>query len=396
MAVALYFFINGPSILSPLENEGIDTLLYWSLPLLLLILLAMMGLALLAAGIGRLLHERPRFVSLFCLLVFADVPWLLMTGFIWWARQNWMAYRISQVLNLIVLWWTTTLLYQGLRLSYRLSWWKAGLVALPGLLFTWSWTLWFVFGTPPAMKAALPWERAEGQKVTIYYPTDKSPEEVAEIVRGCDRILEPIYRKLEVEPLPFKVDLFLFPDDRVHRWVVGGEDPEGTAYAHDRAISTVYDVWPLIHCTVAHELTHVVIEQQIARDLPSFLNEGLATYVQFSVARSAYELEGETPPRRRTQIPLRTLVRGTVFWDREQAVEMGGHGRAHYDHAAAFVQYLIERYGLDRMKQLCQEWAQATRPVFFPEDESPSFVRIFEKVYGLPLNEVEDRWRKGK
>jgi hypothetical protein len=375
---------------------GDDGLLFTLLMPFLLIVYLTMALAM--AGTARLMKKKLRLRSLFCLLVLADVPALVASPLNFWTDQHYLAHRLGQVLAVALLGWSTALLLLGLRSGYALSRGSALLVAMPAVLFTWPLTYWSEFVAPPPMPAAHPWQRVEGSRVVVYAPRGTSLKEIEEIARGCDETLVRIYQLLKVEGLSFRVGVYLFPDDKLHRRIVDDSETEGSAYFHGRDVSMVYEPWKLLNSTMAHELGHVVVEHRIARNLRSFLGEGLATYIKYADAEEpdldVLQREGETP--------LRDLVRSEVFWDVATSAAGGEDLEAYYLDvryldAGSFVQHMIERHGLAKMKRLCREWSRRTGPWWcFWTDESEAFSAAVLDVYGVSVDAIAAEWEEAE
>jgi hypothetical protein len=350
-------------------------------------------MALAMMGMARLLRKKLRFRSLFCLLVLTDVPGLLALPLSYWTDQYYLADRLGQVLAVALLGWGTGLLFVGLRSGYALSRGGALFVALPVVLFTGALTYWSEFVAPPPMPAAHPWQRVEGRRVVLYAPRGKSLREIEEIARGSDETLVRIYQLLEVEALPFKVGVYLFPDGKLHRRIVDYADAEGTAYSHGRDVSMVYEPWELLNSTMAHELGHVVVEHRIARNLRPFLGEGLATYVEYAEAEES-DLD---VLRREGKTPLRDLVQSEVFWGDRTSAAGGEELWAHYLDAGSFMRHMIERHGLTKMKRLCREWSRRTGPWWcFWTDESGAFAVAVQDVYGVSVDAIAAEWGKAE
>jgi hypothetical protein len=350
-------------------------------------------LALLTDLLGRLLRGPGGFERTFCVLVWASVPQLLSVVAFPWANQRWGTLHLWQGFDLVLSVWATVLLLVGLRVSYGFARWKTLLTALPAMGIFWALSLWAWVGvsfSPEAsspwqgtLKAAYPWQQAEGQRVIVFYPRGKSQGEIAKTVQGCDWALEQVCRVLEVQPPSFKVGVFWFPDENLLRRVVR-DTIDSPAYAHDREISTAYATWQQMRVAVVHELAHVVIRNRIAggMDPCALLGEGMASFVQNAVPETAWRNVGGALPRLTTSIPLHTLARDEVF--RELA------GSDTYAHACAFVRYLINRYGLAKVKQLCRETARGS----WQGDTAEHFASAVRKVLGPSLAQLEQEWRQ--
>ncbi|MBI3621354.1 MAG: tetratricopeptide repeat protein [Nitrospirae bacterium] len=129
-----------------------------------------------------------------------------------------------------------------------------------------------------------------------------------------------------------------------------------------------------------HEYTHVIVHELSENRAPTWLNEGLAVYFeglssgnlpasQDAASRSL----ARVPPA--ALIPLTALHGSFLEFSSEQAATA-------YAESFSATQYLINRYGLPRVKELLQQLS-ASRP----------FDRAFETVFFLPYPEFQRLWQ---
>ena len=129
-----------------------------------------------------------------------------------------------------------------------------------------------------------------------------------------------------------------------------------------------------------HEYTHVIVHELSDNRTPTWLNEGLAVYfeglasgnLQGSHEASARSLARLSPD---TLIPLASLHGSFLEFSSEQAAIA-------YAESFSATRYLINRYGLPRIKELLQQLA-ANRP----------FDRTFESTFFLPYPEFQRLWQ---
>jgi hypothetical protein len=125
--------------------------------------------------------------------------------------------------------------------------------------------------------------------------------------------------------------------------------------------------------TVAHELTHVVVHQltyTCLGSLPTWLDEGLATWVEGNPRQDAFDAALESD----TLHSLQSLSGGFP----------ANTARACLAYAQSYhvVRYLLEEYGRDEMSRLLQAFS-----------EGATVDRALAQVYGLDLLGLENAWR---
>ena len=121
-----------------------------------------------------------------------------------------------------------------------------------------------------------------------------------------------------------------------------------------------------------HEANHVILANGLGRAGTSFMNEGLASAV---ISQSFAEIGGTffykwAAANRARLIPIGDLVDDSK-WDSNSNVA--------YNTGAAFLTFLIDRYGVTRLKQ-----------VYYAG--SADCARRFQEVYGRSLEALEAEW----
>ena len=267
----------------------------------------LLGAALIAWLCARLLRDRIRFEVVFAALAFAALPWLCVALAYPLAVQNRLAYDAVQLFAACILLWIGVLAGIGLHIACKLERWKAALITLPlALAFL---ALGFnTFRSAPATFAiTYPFQRWEGSHIVLYYPQGKSREEIAGFGRQTETTLNQVCKTLAVAPPSFKICVYLFPDVRLHREATGGgQDPAETDYAFANCLTMPYRPWKDCGNAMAHELTHIIVENRIASSVHGMIDEGLANYVASGIAPD-YREPAAIPS---TDLPLKVLARG--------------------------------------------------------------------------------------
>jgi tetratricopeptide (TPR) repeat protein len=129
-----------------------------------------------------------------------------------------------------------------------------------------------------------------------------------------------------------------------------------------------------------HEYTHVIVHELSDNRAPTWLNEGLAVYFEGLTSGNLSDSQ-EASTRSLTRlspsafIPLAALHESFLEFSSDQAATA-------YAESFSATRYLINRYGLPRVKELLQQLS-ASRP----------FDQTFETVFFLPYQEFERLWR---
>ena len=127
---------------------------------------------------------------------------------------------------------------------------------------------------------------------------------------------------------------------------------------------------------VAHELSHVVIDQATQNpfgDLPRWLNEGLAMYAEGPL-ESEYSTSVSRAAQQDKLLSLKTLSSNFPS-DSAQAT-------LSYAESYSVVKYLIDTYGRDKMAQLLGVFK-----------EGSTYDGALRKTYGLTTDELDTAWR---
>jgi hypothetical protein len=82
--------------------------------------------------------------------------------------------------------------------------------------------------------------------------------------------------------------------------------------------------------------------------------------------------------------PIEWILESRSFDAAREKVMGTGYGRVLYDQAGIFVSYLIDTYGIDKMKQAICSVTQG--------DTRDTILRRFEEVFGVSVQDAERRW----
>jgi hypothetical protein len=352
--------------------------------LFVFVLTLWLWLTLLSLGVARLLGSPIPFETVCSLLIFSSMPTIVSQIVSPFRNWNRIAYYVWQAFQLAMLFWSILLIWLSLHIGVHLNTLGTLLVSLPSLCFLGALVLWEMLNPPESFLAGYFWRSVEGERVVIFYPREKSAEELTEILDGCDAVLAQLQDRLKVEPLPFKIYVFLFPDQKLHIHLVRPPGNPADGYSHDDSISLVFAPWSEICNTIAHELCHVLRAQRITKKLSGLLDEGLATYMSYQLFPTE-----DWPPAVTMPTSLRVLARYDVFFEGQHVKAPEFAPYDYYVHAHAFVGYMIERYGLEKFKRLCCNAGTTT-----PAEAGERLANAVQDIYGLSLKELEQQWRQ--
>ena len=208
------------------------------------------------------------------------------------------------------------------------------------------------------------WQRRETPHFIFFYPPGGvASKEINSIVNTYEKAFKNITGFLKVN-LKGKLRYYLFPSRRDGNEILGVElgysvPPLGEAYV-------IYGVEE--KATAGHEMTHLIsyhIAPTITMDL--ILREGLAEFLNqevedFAKEVRAYKEMGEF-------VPLVEL--NASFRERDTQLA--------YNESAAFVEFLIKRYGIEKFKKL---WSY--------EDALEGYKKVYQKTF----KELAAEWEK--
>jgi len=278
----------------------------------------------------------------------------------------------------ILLWTAFTPLAQG-------SGAKAFAGALPVFLAYGVLAIYICNSNPVTLRALYPWRMQEGDRVRVYYPAGKSDTEITQIVRGCDAALRCAEELMGVKPLPFKVGVFLFPDNEtLHKRLQLKKERSKwcSGYAYGDAIVVPYNVWEVIRRTVAHEFGHVLMNLHVTHKLYGLLDEGLACYMGVYVGGG--ERNSSPPPT----VSWRTLAHPTLFFEWRHVDRPEYTARQTYGYAASVATFLIARYGMDSYLKLCRKAVCAKEA-----QAGEQLAKAVQEVYCITVEAMERNWR---
>ncbi|MEW6724439.1 MAG: hypothetical protein AB1331_05900 [Bacillota bacterium] len=200
---------------------------------------------------------------------------------------------------------------------------------------------------------------------TEHFIIEYSPDLAPSIVR-LGQICEEAYRHvadfLGVEALrPIRVDLI-------------SQEFRSYAIPEDDYIKCSYRAGEIgLRKTMAHEITHILLQHAIGRRPPAWLNEGLAEYQMLRTERGIRWVVGDYKGQVMDGLPVPKFheLSYASFWSSNRA----------YDTSMVLVIYLTEYYGRQALADYIAELARGT------EAQQAAVL-----TYGKTLDEIYDDW----
>jgi hypothetical protein len=223
------------------------------------------------------------------------------------------------------------------------------------------------------------WQRVEGDGYTVvYYGVSRS--EVVSLVETTNSRIPTLKKVLGVDSAPdFKAVVFpsvkaatpSFPpvsQTATDQFLFAGfAQPQYRLFVQGQMNPTTF-----IH-ELAHLYTYEAVQSPLTDDLPSWLSEGLARFLETGSSDSS-------------NARLRSSVRPDELLSLRNMLSIPGKRSdvfIFYPQAGAFVGYVVEEYGAESMASFLALM-----------DTGISLFESFEQNYGKPLYDVENDWRE--
>ena len=206
-----------------------------------------------------------------------------------------------------------------------------------------------------------------------------SKKQDAEVLDALSKVLESNYIRITSNMLTSfdsKINVFIYPDLKAFHsainypdapdWVVGAASKNELKMVSPLNPGSVHSYQSLMKAIV-HELTHTVVlnfRKQGLVGLPNWLNEGYAYYEAGQLTENEHETIHSNLLK--NKIPSWVELKNANTF---QFGDMGGYGIS-----ATIIEFLVESYGLDKLKQ------------YIIEPES------VEKIYKMSKKNLEHMW----
>jgi hypothetical protein len=220
------------------------------------------------------------------------------------------------------------------------------------------------------------WTRTESEDIIVF--SENLPDSINQMTIDAMAQQRETYRAAWGALLPYKPRAILFGDRAAwDEWHVGATDPHviGTTSSDWGGTAQVVsqgNLTDLAYGTVPHEVAHLYQSAFTIMPAGDWFIEGDATFFelnqQYDYLAAVRQLaaSGQLPP---------------LFEGAGPAVS-GQNAREGYDIGYSWWKWLVDNYGLDGHRKLIQLLDQGV-----PRNKA------IEEVTGLPISEVESRWR---
>jgi hypothetical protein len=223
------------------------------------------------------------------------------------------------------------------------------------------------------------WLKTESFHYMIYYrPESPAAHNIQSIAQELDSCFEDVLIQLEVG-YSAKISYYLYSSsDDLEKWA--GWHNWGFAIGEFDYALQVYSFEG--QRMNSHETVHVIACHTIGMSDFIFLNEGLAEAVAHChdalySGQMQIHLTCRSLLLRDHLFPLEVLLDNSRFEDIYRSSESGYY----YSQCGSLVRYLIDEYGLDRVKAL------------IPRTLKDNCRDVFFQVYGKSIEELDEEWR---
>jgi len=190
--------------------------------------------------------------------------------------------------------------------------------------------------------------------------------------------------------LPKKIDYYKFSFRDMRAAV--GRGASGRAFPRDYALATIYQWHP-------HEAMHIYTFSLCQHTTIRLYDEGMAVAHEFDPlngnwvsGRSAWSWTGGYVYAEKIQehraagrlYPIEELIDSRAFDEARRRDRLSISQWALYDEAGMFVSYLMDTFGVDKMKRAICSVTQSDTP--------DTVLRRFEAVFGVSLQQAEQAW----
>jgi len=275
----------------------------------------------------------------------------------------------------------------------------------PGTQITYTWHLADASGnqlnTPPQtllyVDDRFNWKALSKPPINLYWYSGDSPEETRKREERARHLLNLAHATLKrlqeemgitlqdeehVSNLPSTVEIYVYNSSEDMRLAISPKSDEYDARIITLGMLASENTLLLlgshrdVEKTLAHELSHLVVGAMTRNpyaDLPRWLDEGLAMYA-----------EGELPENNARALE-RAIRRDTLLSVRSLSGYTGDPTQVDlfYGEAYSVVDFLLTRYGEEKMSALLQTFRQGI-------DQEDAL----QRVYGFGLDELDAQWRE--
>jgi hypothetical protein len=190
----------------------------------------------------------------------------------------------------------------------------------------------------------------------VYYDPAVSKDFVRTVVDYAERYYNELTQKLGLVSFEYwtwdkRAKIYLYPDQETYMKESGQPAWSGGAAAYDqKSIWTFPREAGFFDSLMPHEIGHIVLREAIgSRRVPLWFEEGIASYLEQAKRYGAETIVLESM-RTKTFIPLSELSQIN-----SGALQMGVNTTLFYAESVCLVNYLIEKFGVERFGYLLRK-----------------------------------------
>jgi hypothetical protein len=238
--------------------------------------------------------------------------------------------------------------------------------------------------------AAQDWQEAKGKHFIVFYVSDADKEFADTILRRAETYYQRIGDRVgytrygDFWTWDQRAKILLFPDQQSFTattkqplWSTGFADRNAKLF-QSRSIMTFKQEYEFFNGLLPHEISHLILHDFIAKDIPVWFDEGVAQIDEGEKSEIVKQMMHLLVERNR-QLPFETFVN----WDKKiqqdpQKVKI------FYAQSLSVVEFLLKKYGSDAFVRLCRYLR-----------DGRSFEEAFKGAYTnkiQSLAELEKRW----
>ncbi len=233
---------------------------------------------------------------------------------------------------------------------------------------------------PEIDKADQNWLRTESFHYFIYYrPGSPASQRIEQIAKQLDSCFQDVLEELDVS-FSSKISYYLYNSvDDLEKWA--GSRRWGFFVGElDYAVEVYGSTGKKMN---SHETVHVIAYHTVGISELIFLNEGLAEAVAHCHDRTpigglVIHKTCQSLLRRDRLFPLDTLTDN----DRYKEIYLSPEVNNYYSQCGSLVRYLIDQYGLAKLKSL------------LPRADRDNYRTIFHAIYRKSIEDFEEEWRE--
>ena len=240
-------------------------------------------------------------------------------------------------------------------------------------------------GNPAASDPRLAFDSLHSAHFDVFaWRGSAADRRMAAIAADRERALQRIAEVLAV-PFTGRIRLVLYPDSASK---TGQTGHIGAGFASGRTIIEIFN--DSVQLDPYHEVAHIVAGERGSP--PAMLDEGFAVYISQSLGSDALKYLG-APGRTITQVVcgyLRSnelIPIGRLF----RFMDIGSDSTLpsiSYPESASLTGFLIERYGIERFRDLYARLSSSTEEVDLRRNEE-----TMAQIYGQDLGAIDRAWR---